>query len=278
VDGGDPVQFTTKPKEAEMQGRARRGAVVVMISQMALAACAAKPDVTPPRPDLGAWLKETPRTVAVMLERPVPGPYYEAHVSSELGAAGKGFAGGVAYAISLGLPGIILMPIIAPARAIEAAIDEPEVRLLEPAAAGVARLYASVTDPIDVGELLVERLVERGNALGALAIRVTAAGRDSGDFGPRTDATLSSNVERLWLVGGWGGDPEAKFLFEGKTRLSHANGEILGEHSWKYESAERRLSDWAASDAKLFRREFDNLPRVVDDVAAKIIANLLPLR
>ena len=261
-----------------MQGRARRGVIFAMVSQMALAACAAKPETVPPAPGLEAWLKEAPRTIAVTLERPVPGPYYEAHVSSQAAGAGKGLAGGVAYAISLGIPGIILMPIIVPAWAIEGAMHEPEVRYLEPAAAGTARLYAAVAERIDVGGLLVERLVERGNALGPLAIHMTAVSRDGADFAPRADATLSSLVERFWLVGPSSEDPKARFVFEGTTRLVRADGADLGEYAWKYESEERRLSEWATSDAEPFRREFENLPRVVDDIAARIIATLVPLR
>jgi hypothetical protein len=261
-----------------MRVRAPRGAIVATVSQLALAACVAAPETKPPAAGLEAWLKEAPRTIAVTLERPVPGPYYEAHVSSRTAGAGKGLAGGVAYAISLGIPGIILMPIIAPAWAIEGAMHKPEVRYLEPAAAGAARLYTAVAERIDVGGLLVERLVERGNALGPLAIHMTAISRDGADFAPRADATLSSLVERFWLVGPSGEDPKARFVFEGKTRLVRADGANLGEHAWMYGSEERRLSEWAVSDAEPFRREFENLPRVVDDIAAGIVATLVPLR
>ncbi len=250
----------------------------------ALPACGSSepPD---PRERIAEWLSEEPRTIAVRVDPILPYPTYETHISTARDRAEEEAAAGAAGSIEAGLrtgdpyglaAGLILAPVFAAGGAIYgAATAEPlkeyhAIELVE----GAPALFEAVDNGAALRGLLSEELAAQSDSRGH---ELRPVGDDEtfayGTVPADADALLTLSISTLGLVGRVEQNPNVKLTLRGLAHMVTRDAGSAYWHDWSYESANRRVSQWRADDARRFREEAARAAKVI----ARRLAACLPV-
>lgn len=223
------------------------------------------------------WLASSDKSIAVRVHHALPKPDYQVHVSRAEREAARGAAegalGGLQEALGAHDPaglalGIVLMPVFAlGGAAFGAATAEPDVHHYPlDKVEGAAALFKAVLQGANLKELLKRNIAKRsptpnGHKLDVVNTEIPA----------RADAAdLRIGINTYSLVGELKDNPTISLLVAGGALLRTPKG---GWHyfDWSYKSSSRRLSQWSANNAALFKQEVE---RAAKKSAEDIVANI----
>ena len=219
------------------------------------------------------WLYGGRRTIVVAIDERPPAPSYQVH-ESRAGAgaakgAGKGAGGALLGGLETGDPvglalGVLLMPVFAlGGAAIGAATADPEVHYhgLDEVQ-GAAALFEAAAQGPDLWTLLRRNLEGRTSTWEGHAIKTA-----NGEPRAGTDvARLTITIGDYALVGAMVEDPPVRLFVAGYTRINVAQVGGWYVCRWSYKSARRKVSDWSANGAALFRSELEEAADSIADI------------
>ena len=252
------------------------GIAVVLVS------CAST-EGSPGEEQISEWLREDTRSLVVRTDPILPYPSYQTRTSRTGKGAGEGAKEGAAESLRAGaesgslgglFTGVILMPVFALGGAIYGAADAEPIVDYHPIETirGAPALFEAVDNGNELRSLLSEKLVAR-SGLTSHALRPTEDDQtvEFGFVPEGADALMTLGIDTISLLGEVEEDPKVRLVLTGFTHFATQDGISAYWDKWAYEGGSRKLSEWAADDAKLFRGEFDH---AADSVAQAIVACL----
>jgi hypothetical protein len=286
----------TEPADACLEGRAsgRGGATpqggamkhaagaLLTAALIAASGCASSPPTSKER--AGVWLAEAPRTLALHVDHALPQPGLRSRDYKVGERVGKGAGTGLGYAamgvleMCVMVPvigcaiGAIMSPVTFTAGAVvgAAAVKSVDSYHSIDEAGGAPELLKRGNKAIDVPAMLEQDVLATAKALPRHVLY--PAHGDGGDGArPKPDGEL-----RLWfsifeLFGNAGDDPSVALVLRARADMRTPDDGSLWLGDFDYQSSSRRVSDWAADDAQLFRKDVD---KGVSQIAAQIVEAL----
>jgi len=258
-------------------GRRPLRAAAVSLALLA-AACAHSPDGPSPEEEYAVWLSEAPRHISVAVAPALPEPDLLSRDRKIGERVVKGAGGGVVGAggtvlggCMAGPLGCILGLLASPVGFVWGAAKgatgvETEVTHRPLAGqAGAGSLFRREEAPLDVRGMLLAALLREGRKAGRHEFRAAAEGGAAppGGSGGPNEAILELSVETFGLLGDPGEDPQLSLVLAGSASLNAPDGPAAATYPVEYQGRGRRLSEWRANDAVLFRREIETAAEAV---------------
>jgi len=244
----------------------RQNAAVLAV--LFVVGCATKPPSV--KEEVSVWLSESPRAIAINVERELPSASIRTRDYRAGERVGKGAITGVAGAgltigygcvggLATGLlwfitcpVGIVAAPIVGAVGAVAGAATVKSVDQHHPidAARGSAPLFQGVNLTALLSEAIVSQNDKaRGHVL--RAVRVDEEGKAL----PGEEALLQVRFTEFGLFGDIGEDPRVALVVGVHAGLQTPPAWANGWGEFAYEGSGRRVSEWSADEARLFRDE-----------------------
>ncbi len=255
----------------------------MLVAALVATACAQTPDyAAEERREIAAWLADEPRTISVVVRSRYPATQYVTQRSVG-GGPGGAIGGAVTGALLMPWVGlesgdptvlalsVLFIPVGMVAGAVVGSIAETETVGVEPLAdhGAAGKVIAALADTdlaAALGDQVIDIAHERTRHL-LIAIPPSSKVRPK----LANEIRLTISLSKIAFKGDDDADPSAHFSLSASTALNiplHGRRESIEYQSDK----KRRLSEWAADDAKLFREE---LRRAMRSVAEKIVDEML---
>lgn len=248
-----------------------------LLAAVGLALCAGCASVEWPTPEeqVGVWLHEEPRVLAVRVDASLPTPkvLVRDHKAGE--RVGKGALGGVAgagIAVAAGcttlgplgcLFGVAAAPVGAVIGVVVGAVAVDSVDIPHPIieAQGAPELYQLAVKSEEMQRVFTTALIAKG-AKGE-AVRLAQAAEGGG--------ALALSFSAVDLFGDVGEDPSVALVLGARVDVTTPDTTGYRYVELAYQSSRRRISEWKADEGKLFR---DELASAADAMAEKAVQKL----
>lgn len=226
-----------------------------------LCGCATKPPTA--KEKVAVWLAEGPRAIAVGVrpELPEPRVHTRDHQAGQrIGGAAKGGLGGAGASVYLGcmagplgcLVGAYLAPVGAVVGAIVGAarVDSTDVYHAPDAVKGADTLF-EVARRSDLPTLLAKAVVAQQPEAGGHQFRIAESNAPDG----QEPGLLRVALHTVQLSGETGEDGVVALVIGAHADMHTPTATTGLRENYAYAGSPRRVSEWAADDARLFREE-----------------------
>ena len=256
--------------------------VLLTAALIAASGCASSPPTSKER--AGVWLAEAPRTLALHVDHALPQPSLRSRDYKAGERVGKGAVSGLGLAARGVLEMCIRVPVIGCAIGavmspvtftVGAVVGAASVKSVDSyhsidEARGAPELLKRGNKAIDVPALLEQDVLATAKALPRHVLY--PAHGDGGDGArPKPDGELRLGFSIFELFGDAGDDPSVALVLRARADMRTPDDGSLWMGDFDYQSSSRRVSDWAADDAQLFRKDVDE---GVSQIAAQIVKAL----
>jgi hypothetical protein len=247
--------------------------------------CATRPST--PHEEAIRWISDAPRSIAIRVDRQLPDPAvvtYDHKTGARIGMGVGGALGGAGigavYVIGLGCTGgpigcgvgLFMTPVAAVIGGVAGGVAgatsvKSQVRAhVAEDAHGSPALFAVSSKAMDLPALLAKAVISRGSGASGHVLQA----RPADEAQPSGETALQLRFTTLRLEGDVGEDAEVALVTAVSANLqTPAATAFWGEY--RYDGSRRRVSEWKANDAKLFREE---ILAALDQISMQIVADL----
>jgi len=250
--------------------KTRSNLVIASTVAALLCGCATKPPTA--QEQVAVWLAESPRTITVRVQPELPQP--SVHTRDHQAGKRVGNAAGAAvvgllkscFAIPIigCVAGLALAPVLAVAGA--AGVDSIDVYHATDAVKGGDALF-EVARQSDLPKLMAEAVVAQQLKAGVHQFRI-AGSNESDDRAP---GSLRIALHTVQLSGETGENAAVSLIIKVRAEM-HTPGATAGlRENYAYAGSSRRVTEWAAADAQLFREE---IAKAILTIATEIVQDV----
>lgn len=236
--------------------------VIALTVAALLCGCATKPPTA--QEQVAVWLAESPRTITVGVQPELPQPRVHTRDHQAGKRAGKAAGGGLAgagYAVLAGcraiplfgcVVGLYLAPVGAVVGATVGAVRVNSIDVYHSAdAVKDGDTLFEVARRSDLPKLLAEAVVAQQSKAGGHQFRI-AGSNEPDDQAP---GSLRIALHTVQLSGETGDNAAVALVIEARAEMHTPSATAGLRGNYAYAGSPRRVAEWAAADAQLFREE-----------------------
>ena len=285
---GKPAKALQLVREQRAEPLIWLAAIVVLLSGCAVS----------PAQQVGAWLREEPRKIAVIYSERYSQAHVFEHESQALKGAGEGALKGAVTPVAVGAQlreyagfGIVFGIFVAPATALIGAVHgatttEPILHRKELTdVKGAIGLFRAAGGPREMANRLHQMVIELGRdrirhdlRSGAVVKAGPPAATTSTDLIPRwADASLNLVVLEYGLLGKSVDDPKFSFYAKIEAQIISEFPELPSSHvlhELEFATSKRTIADWTADDARQLKIA---IGQAIDEFAKRVTRRLAHL-
>ena len=202
--------------------------------------------------------------IGVVLSVSAP-PQFNTPAKGAGAGAARGAGGGFQAGAQGRELGVILLPLLVVGGAIVGALKAENAARVEEAEATLGAALGRLKP----GEAVRDRLIEVAHKETRHSLVALRGPLDTEGI----DTVLELAVQQLHLRGD-GINPPFRLILSVRTRLVRvADGELIHEKTFEFESEKRKFVDWAANNAQPLREGLDNVAlKLANEIVARVLA------